>query len=120
MWVGFIAILVTIKWGSEWRERANEKNGNTYKEADEIAVPKPSGTFEEGKVGSEQKKLKQKEVSSSSPVLVERHETAESDLGRDEVGEMVQHLRRMRTQRGQLPDSSMLLSRSHSLTEGHH
>jgi hypothetical protein len=29
-------ILVTLKYGDVWREKANEKNGVTYKEADEL------------------------------------------------------------------------------------
>lgn len=34
-WLGVILMLLTLKYGDKWRQRANEKYGVTYKEADE-------------------------------------------------------------------------------------
>jgi hypothetical protein len=35
-YIGAGLILVTSKYGDVWREKANERNGVTYKEADEL------------------------------------------------------------------------------------
>ncbi len=88
---GMVCVILTCRYGSEWREKANDKHGVTYKEADER---QPSGDVEDGEVMStEEVQDEVKEMRGSS--LIRRTPSA-------------------------LPQPSDLLRRTHSLTGPHH
>lgn len=119
-WIGTALILVTIRYGSKWREAANERYGVTYKEDDEIhadeaevqaAVPGVNVELED--------KAPMDSVLTDAErqaIEAERHDEPSSTTPKIEMP-----VRRMPSRRGDpLPDVSEVLRRTQSHASAHH
>jgi hypothetical protein len=87
---GMVCVILTLRYGSTWRERANARYGVTYKEADESKPEQADVVQEDG---------------------------IQEDVN-DRVMEM--RGRGVKRTPSALPQPEVLLRRTHSLTEAHH
>ncbi len=91
---GTVCILLTLRYGSKWRETANAKHGVTYKEADEMT---------------------KEDLEAAAANALDDKEKGEEDSEKTMTGSVP-----MQPVKSRLPEVHEVLSRTYSSTHAHH